>query len=50
MAKWKKLGRVFDPRDHRDASRPWLHEYAQAPATMYLMIREGLFFMPSASG
>lgn len=36
MAKWKKLGRVFDPRDHRDASRPWLHEYAQAPATMIL--------------
>lgn len=25
---------MFDPRDHRDASRPWLHEYAQAPATM----------------
>ncbi|EHB49728.1 hypothetical protein MycrhDRAFT_5115 [Mycolicibacterium rhodesiae JS60] len=34
MAKWTKLGRVFDPRDHRDVSRPWLHEYTQAPATM----------------
>ncbi|MHA7653887.1 glycosylase [Mycobacterium sp. ML4] len=34
MAEWKKLGRVFDPRDYRDASRPWLHEYAQAPSTI----------------
>lgn len=34
MAKWKKLGRIFDPRNVRDANRPWLHEYAQAPATM----------------
>lgn len=31
MFKWKKLGRVFDPRE---ASVPWLHEFAQAPATL----------------
>ena len=31
MFKWKKLGRVFDPRQ---ASVPWLHEFAQAPATL----------------
>ena len=30
--KWQKLGRVFDPRDY--PGRPWLHEFAQAPATL----------------
>ena len=31
--KWKKLGRVFNPKDH--PNRPfWMHEYAQAPATL----------------
>ena len=34
MFKWKKLGRVFDPRDYHSANRPWLDEYAQAPATL----------------
>lgn len=32
MFKWKKLGRVFDPSAVTD--RPWLNEYAQAPATL----------------
>jgi hypothetical protein len=32
MFRWQKLGRVFDPRDVTD--RPWLHEFAQAPATL----------------
>lgn len=32
MFKWKKLGKVFDPRDYNDI--PWLQEYAQAPATL----------------
>lgn len=32
MFRWKKLGKVFDPRDYQDKS--WLHEYAQAPATL----------------
>lgn len=32
MFTWKKLGKVFDPRDYTGI--PWLHEYAQAPATL----------------
>lgn len=32
MFKWKKLGRVFDPS--KVEGREWLHEYAQAPATL----------------
>ncbi len=32
MFKWKKLGRVFDPRDHQGL--PWLDEFAQAPSTL----------------
>jgi hypothetical protein len=32
MAKWRKLGKVFDPRDYKGI--PWLDEYAQAPATL----------------
>jgi hypothetical protein len=31
---WKKLGRVFVPQDVTD--RPWLSEFAQAPATLLL--------------
>lgn len=34
MFSWKKLGKVFDPRDYAGADRPWLAEYAQAPATL----------------
>lgn len=32
MFKWKKMGRVFDPTTVVD--RPWLKEFAQAPATL----------------
>ncbi len=32
MFKWKKLGRVFNPREIR--GRAWLHEFAQAPCTL----------------
>ena len=32
MFRWKKLGRVFDPNIVTD--RPWLKEFAQAPATL----------------
>lgn len=32
MIKWNKLGRVFNPRDFKDIQ--WMHEYAQAPATL----------------
>lgn len=30
--KWEKLGKVFDPKSIKD--RPWLQEFAQAPATL----------------
>lgn len=32
MFRWKKMGRVFDPREIKD--RTWLNEFAQAPATL----------------
>lgn len=32
MFKWKKLGRVFNPVEIKD--RPWLKEFAQAPAVL----------------
>jgi len=32
MFTWKKLGKVFDPNTITD--RPWLQEFAQAPATL----------------
>lgn len=34
MFRWNKLGQVFDPSQHRSTDRPWLDEYAQAPATL----------------
>lgn len=34
MFKWTKLGKVFSPQDV--AGRPWLTEFAQAPATLML--------------
>lgn len=34
MFEWIKQGRVFDPRQH--PGRPWMHEFAQAPATLVL--------------
>lgn len=30
--RWEKLGKVFDPKSTSD--RPWLNEFAQAPATL----------------
>ena len=33
MFRWKKLGKVFSPQDWGD-TRPWLKEFAQAPATL----------------
>lgn len=32
MFRWQKLGKLFDPREV--TGRPWLHEFAQAPATL----------------
>jgi hypothetical protein len=32
MFRWNKLGRIFDPRSVE--GRPWLREFAQAPATL----------------
>jgi hypothetical protein len=34
MFVWRKLGKVFDP--HAVVGRPWLKEFAQAPATLLL--------------
>lgn len=34
MFRWRKLGRAFDPKSV--VGRPWLQEFAQAPATMVL--------------
>lgn len=34
MFSWRKLGRAFDP--HSVQGRPWLKEFAQAPATLML--------------
>lgn len=34
MFYWKKLGKVFSPQDV--TGRPWLKEYAQAPATLII--------------
>ena len=32
MAIWKKIGRIFNPRDY--ANIDWLDQFAQAPATL----------------
>lgn len=52
MFKWKKLGRVFNPEDFND--RPWLNEFAQAPATLMLEDRLRVYFScrpkPSTDG
>jgi len=32
MFSWKKLGRIFDPREVSD--RPWMKEFAQGPCTL----------------
>lgn len=32
MFKWKKLGKVFDPKDLRTGS--WMHEFAQSPSVL----------------
>lgn len=34
MFRWRKLGKVFDPQSV--SGRPWLKEFAQAPATLLL--------------
>ncbi|MEP7282106.1 MAG: hypothetical protein ABI696_09020 [Rubrivivax sp.] len=42
MFRWKKLGKVFDPAGVAD--RPWLQEFAQAPATLVLDDRVRVYF------
>lgn len=39
---WEKLGRIFNPQQVTD--RPWLKEFAQAPATMILPDRVRVYF------
>src|SRR3954462_13593859 len=29
---WEKLGKLFDPRDHKD--HPWMREFAQSPSVL----------------
>lgn len=42
MHRWMKLGRVFNPQDF--SGRPWLQEFAQAPATLLLEDRVRVYF------
>jgi predicted GH43/DUF377 family glycosyl hydrolase len=42
MFRWRKFGKVFDPGDF--AGRPWLKEFAQAPATLLLEDRVRVYF------
>ena len=32
MLQWEKLGKLFDPRDHKD--HPWMREFAQSPSVL----------------
>ncbi len=32
MLQWEKLGKLFDPRDHK--GHPWMHEFAQSPSVL----------------
>jgi len=42
MYRWHKLGRIFDPQGV--ANRPWLKEFAQAPATLVFDDRVRVYF------
>lgn len=42
MFHWRKLGKVFSPKDAAD--RPWLKEFAQAPATLLMEDRVRVYF------
>ena len=50
--KWKKLGKIFDPRDFRKPQ--WLHEYAQAPSVVIFEAFIRIYFScrpaPDANG
>ncbi len=50
MFKWKKLGKVFTPQDV--TGRPWLKEFAQAPATLVFddFVRVYFSCRPQADG
>jgi hypothetical protein len=43
MFRWRKLGKVFDPHQV-GGGRPWLQEFAQAPATLLLEDRVRVYF------
>lgn len=42
MFRWEKMGRVFDPADF--PGRPWLQEFAQAPATLVFDDKVRVYF------
>ena len=52
MFRWRKLGRVFSPQDY--PGRPWMAEFAQAPATLVFDDFVRVYFScrppPDASG
>ena len=42
MFKWEKLGKVFDPRDHKIES--WMHEFAQSPSVLIFESHVRVYF------
>ena len=52
MFRWKKLGKVFDPRDLNTAS--WMHEFAQSPSVLVREVDVRVYFCsrpkPGADG
>jgi len=42
MFKWKKLGRIFDPRDYQPDS--WMKEFAQSPSVLIDEKHVGVYF------
>jgi hypothetical protein len=52
MFGWEKLGKVFDPADHRDGG--WMHAFAQSPSVVVEADRVRVFFCsrprPDADG
>ena len=52
MFRWKKLGKVFDPKDLSDAS--WMNEFAQSPSVVIEETYVRVFFcsrpLPDSDG
>ena len=52
MFKWEKLGKIFDPRDHKNGS--WMQEFAQSPSVLIYEKHVRVYFCsrpaPSSDG